>query len=147
MAAKKAADTAVKAEEVKAPVVEKKEAAPKAEKKAAAPKKEAAPKAEKKAAAPKKEAAPKAEKKEAAPKAEKKAAPKAAAKKAAAPKKAAKASESVVIEFQGGQIAVDDIVAAVKAVAKNAKEIKVYYQPENGIAYYTADGVEGSVNL
>ncbi len=135
MAAKKA-ETAVKVEEVKAPV-EKKAAAPKAEKKVAAPK------AEKKAAAPKAEkaVAPKAEK-VAAPKAEKKAAAPKAAKKAAA-----KASESVVIEFQGGQINVADIVAAVKAVAPKAKELKVYYQPENGVAYYTADGVEGSVNL
>ena len=117
MAAKKA-ETAVKVEEVKAPV-EKKAAAPKAEK-AVAPKAEkvATPKAEKKAAAPK-----------------------------AAKKVAAKASESVVIEFQGGQINVADIVAAVKAVAPKAKELKVYYQPENGVAYYTADGVEGSVNL
>ena len=135
MAAKKA-ETAVNVEEVKAPV-EKKAAAPKAEKKVAAPK------AEKKAAAPKAEkaVAPKAEK-VAAPKAEKKAAAPKAAKKAAA-----KASESVVIEFQGGQINVADIVAAVKAVAPKAKELKVYYQPENGVAYYTADGVEGSVNL
>ena len=121
MAAKKA-ETAVNVEEVKTPV-EKKAAAPKAEK-------AVAPKAEK-------VAAPKAEKKAAAPKAAKKAAPKAAA----------KASESVVIEFQGGQINVADIVAAVKAVAPKAKELKVYYQPENGVAYYTADGVEGSVNL
>ncbi len=139
--------TAKKTEEVKkvtkatpADAVAKVEAVKKAEaaKKAAAPaKKEAAPKA----AAAKKEAPAK---KEAAP-AKKEAAPKAAAKKAAP----AKVSEKVFIEFAGGQIEIAEIIDKVKANLdkKTVKELNVYYQPETGMVYYTADGESGSCSL
>ena len=30
---------------------------------------------------------------------------------------------------------------------KTVKELNVYFQPENGMIYFTADGVEGSTNL
>ena len=123
---------------------DKKEAAPKAApaKKAEAPKAEAKKETAKKAPAKKAEA-PKAEaKKEAAPKAAP--AKKEAAKKAPA-KKAAPATK-VVIEFAGGQVDTADIVAKATEVSgkKSIKELNVYYQPETGMVYFTADGEEGS---
>ena len=113
-------------------------AADKAEAPKAAAKKAEAPKAEaKKAEAPKAAA-----KKEAAPKT---AAKKPAAKKAAAKKPAAPVA-NVVIEFAGGQVATADIVAKAVEVSnkKSIKELNVYYQPETGMVYFTADGEEGS---
>ncbi len=116
-------------ESTMAKVEAEKKAAPakKTETKAAAP----AKKAETKAAAP----AKKAETKAAAP-----------AKKAAAP---AKTETKVVIEYAGGQVATDDIVAKATEVSgkKSIKELNVYYQPENGMVYFTADGEEGSFAL
>ena len=112
-----------------------------ASKKAAA--KAEAPKAEEKKAVPAKAAAPK----KTAVKAE---APKAEEKKAAPAKKAAvKTSETVFIEFAGGQIEIASIVEKVKEslAGKVVKDLKVYYQPEKSVAYYTADGESGSVNL
>ena len=43
----------------------------------------------------------------------------------------------------------DDLVAKAKEVSgkKNVKVLNVYYQPENNIVYFTADGAEGSFNL
>lgn len=119
------------------------EAAVKAETpKAEAPKAEAK-KAETKAA-PKKAAA-KAEVKEEVKKAPVKKAP---AKKAA-PKKAAEPKVAVVIEYAGGQVSTADIVAKAIEVSgkKTVKEINVYYQPENGKVYFTADGEQGSFDL
>lgn len=159
--AKKADDVKKLAKATPADTVAKVEAAKKAAAKEAEVKATAAPKAEvKKAAAPKaetkKEAAPKAAaKKAAAPKAETKkaAAPKAeaktAAKKPAAKKAAVKTDESVFIEFAGGQIEVSALVAKAKdSIGKKAvKELNVYYQPETGMVYYTADGEEGSYKL
>ena len=129
---------------------DKKEAAPKAApaKKAEAPKAEAKKETAKKAPAKKAEA-PKAEaKKEAAPKAapaKKEAAKKAPAKKAAPAKKVTSATK-VVIEFAGGQVDTADIVAKATEVSgkKSIKELNVYYQPETGMVYFTADGEEGS---
>ena len=103
---------------------------------------EASKKAAAKAEAPKATAA-----KVEAPKAEEK---KAAPAKAAAPKKTAvKTSETVFIEFAGGQIEIASIVEKVKEslAGKAVKDLKVYYQPEKSVAYYTADGESGSVNL
>ena len=82
--------------------------------------------------------APKAEEKKAAP-----------AKKAPAKKAAVKTSETVFIEFAGGQIEIASIVEKVKEslAGKAVKDLKVYYQPEKSVAYYTADGESGSVNL
>ena len=102
--------------------------------------KKAAPKAaaEKKAAPAKKEAAPKAA-------AEKKTAP---AKKAAPAKKttAAKTTQNVYVEYAGGQVLTADIIAKAVAASgkKTVKTLNVYYQPENGMVYFTADGEEGS---
>ena len=162
---KAAVERAKKAEAVAVAEVAKKEEAPKAEAPKAAPAKKAevkkaeAPKAApakaeaKKAAPAKKAEAPKAapakaEAKKAAPaKAEaKKAAPaKAEAKKAPA-KKAAEPKVKLVVEYQGGSQDVDALVAKAKEVAgkKSIKELNIYYQPENNIVYYTADGAEGS---
>ena len=109
---------------------------------------EASKKAAAKAEAPKATAAkveaPKAEEKKAAP------AKKAPAKKATPAKAAAvKTSETVFIEFAGGQIEIASIVEKVKEslAGKTVKDLKVYYQPEKSVAYYTADGESGSVNL
>ena len=91
-------------------------------------------------AAPAKKAAPvKEEPKAAAP------AKKAPAKKAAP----AKTTENVFVEFAGGQIKMAAIVAKVKEVIgnKTVKELNVYYQPETGMVYYTADGESGSYSL
>lgn len=100
--------------------------------------------------APAKKAAPaKAEEKKAAAKpAEKKAAP---AKKATPAKKAApaKTEEKIFIEYAGGQVATSEIVAKAVEVSgkKSIKELNVYYQPETGMVYFTADGEEGSFSL
>ena len=100
----------------------------------AAPAKKAAPVKEEPKAAPAKKTAPakKEETKAAAP------AKKATAKKAAP----AKTTENVFVEFAGGQIKMAAIVAKVKEVIgnKTVKELNVYYQPETGMVYYTADG-------
>ena len=91
-------------------------------------------------AAPAKKAAPVKEEPKAAP-----------AKKTAPAKKAApaKTTENVFVEFAGGQIEMAAIVAKVKEVIgnKTVKELNVYYQPETGMVYYTADGESGSYSL
>ena len=72
------------------------------------------------------------------------------AKKAPAKKAApAKTTENVFVEFAGGQIKMAAIVAKVKEVIgnKTVKELNVYYQPETGMVYYTADGESGSYSL
>ena len=65
-----------------------------------------------------------------------------AAKKPAAKKPAAKTTETVFVEYNNGQINVSDIVAKAKEALGNkaVKELNVYYQPETGMVYYTADG-------
>ena len=72
-----------------------------------------------------------------------------AAKKPAAKKPAAKTTETVFVEYNNGQINVSDIVAKAKEALGNkaVKELNVYYQPETGMVYYTADGVSGSYSL
>ena len=128
-AAKKEAE-AKKAPAKKAPA---KKAAPA---KAEAKKEEVAPaKAEAKKAPAKKETPAKAEAK------------KAPAKKA--PAKKAATTTNVVIEYAGGQVATADIVAKAAEVSgkKSVKTLNVYYQPENGMVYFTADGEEGSFAL
>ena len=82
----------------------------------------------------------------------KEAAPAKAAKKAAPAKKATPAkaaTENVVIEFAGGQVATSDIVAKAVEVSgkKSIKVLNVYYQPETSMVYFTADGEEGSFKL
>lgn len=135
--AKKTEDAKKVVKATPADLVAKVEASKKAAAKAEAPKATAA-----KAAAPKKTAvkaeAPKAEEKKAAP-----------AKKAPAKKAVVKTSETVFIEFAGGQIEIASIVEKVKEslAGKAVKDLKVYYQPEKSVAYYTADGESGSVNL
>ncbi len=137
-AAAKKADAAKKAPEVKeeakktvAKVVEpvKKEAAKKAPAKKAEPAKKAAAPAAKKAEPAKKAAAP-------------------AAKKAPA-KKAATAKTQLFVQYQGGNVSTEDLVKKAIEVSgkKSVKELNLYYQPENYIVYFTADGEEGSFNL
>ena len=72
-----------------------------------------------------------------------------AAKKPAAKKPAAKTTQTVFVEYNNGQINVSDIVAKAKEALGNkaVKELNVYYQPETGMVYYTADGESGSYSL
>ena len=101
-------------------------------------------KAEVKAEAPAKKAAAPAKKEAAKAPAKKAAAPaKKAATKTAAPK------VELFVEYQGGSQKVDDLVAQAKAASgkKSIKVLNVYYQPENNIVYFTADGAEGSFTL
>ena len=54
-----------------------------------------------------------------------------------------------MVEYNNGQINVSDIVAKAKEALGNkaVKELNVYYQPETGMVYYTADGESGSYSL
>ena len=72
-----------------------------------------------------------------------------AAKKPAAKKPAAKTTETVFVEYNNGQINVSDTVAKeTEALGNQAvKELNVYYPPETGMVYYTADGESGSYSL
>lgn len=85
-----------------------------------------------------------AEKKPAAKKTTKAAEKKPAAKKAAAPKTAA---AKVVLEFQGRQVSVDEILASVMSKTGKAKSVEVYVKPEDSAAYYVADGESGKVEF
>ena len=85
-----------------------------------------------------------AEKKPAAKKTAKAAEKKPAAKKAAAPKAA---SVKLVVEYQGRQVSQEDILAAVMAKAGKAKNVEIYVKPEDGAAYYVADGESGKVEF
>ena len=78
-------------------------------------------------------------------KTETKAAP---AKKAAAPKATAPVAK-VFIEFNNGQVSADEITAKAVEISgkKSVKDLNVYYQPETGMVYFTADGEEGSFAL
>ena len=60
-----------------------------------------------------------------------------------------KVVEKVVVEYAGGQVDTETLVAKAKEVSgkKSIKELNVYYQPENGVVYFTVDGVEGKFNL
>ena len=62
---------------------------------------------------------------------------------------AKKAVEKVIVEYAGGQFDTADIVAKAKAASgkKTVKELNVYFQPETGMIYFTADGTEGSTSL
>ena len=82
--------------------------------------------------------------------------PKAAEVKATPAKKApvkkaapVKTTEKVFVEFAGGQIEMSAIVDKAKEALgnKTVKELNVYYQPETGMVYYTADGESGSYSL
>lgn len=114
----------------------------KTETKATPVKKEAA-KTETKAAPAKKAAAKPAAKAPA-----KKAAPKKEVAKKAAPKATAPVAK-VFIEFNNGQISADEITAKAVEISgkKSVKNLNVYYQPETGMVYFTADGEEGSFAL
>ena len=130
--AKKADDTKKVTKATPAAALAKVEAAKKEE----AAKKTAATAAK---AAPAKKEEPKAAEVKAAP------AKKAPAKKAAP----VKTTEKVFVEFAGGQIEMSAIVDKAKEALgnKTVKELNVYYQPETGMVYYTADGESGSYSL
>ena len=130
--AKKADDTKKVTKATPAAALAKVEAAKKEE----AAKKTAATAAK---AAPAKKEEPKAAEDKAAP------AKKAPAKKAAP----VKTTEKVFVEFAGGQIEMSAIVDKAKEALgnKTVKELNVYYQPETGMVYYTADGESGSYSL
>ncbi len=154
MATKKAEDTKKIVKATPADAVAKVEAVKKEEAAKAAAKAEAKPAAKKPAA--KKPAAKTTAAKTEAPKAEaakaeaKPAAKKPAAKKPAAKKPAAvKTTETVYVEYGNGQLDVAELVAKAKEAigSKAVKELKIYYQPETGMVYYTADGETGSYSL
>jgi len=99
-----------------------------------------------------KKAEPAKETKAAAKKAEPAKETKTVAKKAEPAKKTVAKKETttnVVIEYAGGQVSTADIVAKAAAISgkKAVKNLNVYYQPENGMVYFTADGEEGSFAL
>ncbi len=52
---------------------------------------------------------------------------------------------NVVIQFAGNDISVNKIVASVSKAAYDSakKEIGIFIQPDNGVAYYTVDGNGG----
>ena len=70
-------------------------------------------------------------------------------KKAPAKKAAAKTTETFVIQYQGRDFTAEEIVAKVVAAVdkKTIKDLNVYYQPETGKVYYTADDVKGDFDL
>lgn len=120
--------------------------------KAAAPAAAPAEPASVKAEPAKKPAAKKTPAKKAA--AKKPAAKKAAAKKAPAAKKAAakkapatRKTEEIFVEYAGGGWNLADIKAKVAEAAKGAKNVTIYVKPEDGKAYYVADGQDGAVEL
>ena len=61
----------------------------------------------------------------------------------------AKTTENVFVEYNGGQIAVSELVAKAAELSgkKSIKTLNVYYQPETNKVYYTADGDNGSFDL
>ena len=62
------------------------------------------------------------------------------AKKAEAPAKVETAVK-VFVEYNGAQVALEDVINNVKIVnGKDAKEITVYLKPEDHKAYFVADG-------
>ncbi len=73
-----------------------------------------------------------------------------AADKAEAKKTAAK--QIVQLQFDGKDLAVEDIIAAAKADFKannkgTVKTVEVYLKPEDNAAYYVINGVAGKVEL
>lgn len=51
------------------------------------------------------------------------------------------------VEYQGVQVSQEDIVHAVMAAAGKAKSVEIYVKPEDGAAYYVADGESGKVEF
>ena len=146
--AAKAAETKVTGVKPAAKKTVAKKAEPAKETKTAA--KKAEPAKETKTVA--KKAEPAKETKAAAKKAEPAKETKTVAKKAEPAKKTVAKKETttnVVIEYAGGQVSTADIVAKAAAISgkKAVKNLNVYYQPENGMVYFTADGEEGSFAL
>ena len=65
-----------------------------------------------------------------------------------APKKPAEAKVNFFVEYGGVQVAIDEVVANVKATyGKDAKEISVYLKPNESKAYFVADGTEGDMDV
>ena len=88
------------------------------------------------------------EKKTAKKTAAKKAPAKKAAPKKAAPQKPADTKVNFFVEFGGVQVAIDEVVANVKATyGKDAKEITVYLKPQDSKAYFVADGEESEMDV
>ena len=78
-------------------------------------------------------------KKETKPAEKKPAAKKATTTKASAPK--------VFVEYQGQQVSLEDIIAAVQAAAGKTKATEIYVKPEDGAAYYVAGEESGKVEF
>lgn len=83
--------------------------------------------------------------------------------KTAAPKKETKTAEKkpaakkttaakapavkVFVEYQGNQVSLEDILAAVQAAAGKTKATEIYVKPEDGAAYYVAGKESGKVEF
>ena len=72
---------------------------------------------------------------------------KAPAKKATTKTAAKTSAVKVFVEYRGRQASLDEILAAVTAQTAKAKTVEVYVKPEDGAAYYVADGVSGKVEF
>ena len=86
----------------------------------------------------------------------KKAAAKSTAKKTTArtktaAKTAAKSNETVLLQFAGKEINVEDIKKSVADALKeskvSAKKVEIYVKPDDNKAYYVAGDVTGSIDL
>ena len=80
-----------------------------------------------------------------APKKETKTAEKKPAAKKATTAKASAAK--VFVEYQGYQVGLEDILAAVQAAAGKSKVTEIYVKPEDGAAYYVAGKESGKVEF
>ena len=58
-----------------------------------------------------------------------------------------KVATKVVVQYDGKDYFVDQIIDKIKESVKDAKSIQVYIKPEDQKAYYVADGVEGVEDL
>lgn len=53
----------------------------------------------------------------------------------------------VFVEYNGAQVALDDVVKSIKSKNKDAKEIRVYLKPEDNAAYFVADEKQDSIKV
>lgn len=70
-----------------------------------------------------------------------------AAKKTATAEAVKAPAVKLFVEYQGRQVSQEDILAAVMAKAGKAKNVEIYVKPEDGAAYYVADGEPGKVGF
>ena len=64
-----------------------------------------------------------------------------------APAKKVEAKVSVNLQYGGLDVNMDEIIKKVKKAQKDCKKYEIYVKPEEGKAYYVADGQLGDVQL